>query len=181
MKSQHLTGYISEQKAALYFAELGYIIYWPNHSQSSCDFIACKDEELIRIQVKSAYWMTNPTGKNYLQATVKKGSSGLDSYTKQHCDLIVAVAKDGRIWVIPIEDIGKIQMIVLDKKVKIRKSYAKDWSVYEVKGQHETMEKDAQRLGEVAVKSIEQAGETLNLTERLTGSFMIGNNWSECH
>jgi len=128
----HLTGYISEQQVALYYAKQGYIIYWPNHSQSSCDFIACKDQEVIRVQVKSAYWIKRETGREYLQTTVRKGSGRNDSYTIEHCDVVAAYG-DNRLWIIPIEAIGKLQSLVLAKRQVIRKSYVQDWDKYEVK------------------------------------------------
>ena len=128
----HLTGYISEQKIALYYSKLGYVIYWPNHTQSSCDFIACKDDELIRVQVKSAYWMGRSTGKSYLQTTVRKGCNGNSSYTKKECD-VIAISFEDRIWLIPIEELGLDQTVVLDRKQFLRTSYKKDWSVFEIK------------------------------------------------
>jgi hypothetical protein len=130
--SKHLNGYLAEQKAALYYSKLGYIIYWPNHSQSPCDFIACKEDDLIRVQVKSPYWMIRSTGCEYLQCTIRKGAKKDSYYTKKECDVILA-AYENRIWIIPIEDIGNNTNIIVDRKQEIRRSHAKDWSHYEVK------------------------------------------------
>tara|TARA_E500000081_G_scaffold9566_1_gene11446 strand:- start:11546 stop:13279 length:1734 start_codon:yes stop_codon:yes gene_type:complete len=47
--------------------------------------------------------------------------------------------------------------------------------------QVECLEKDAQKIGELAVEAIERTGEHFNLRIPLTGEFNIGNNWSETH
>lgn len=135
LKLQHKTGYISEQIAALHFAERDYIIYWPNHSQSSCDFIACKDEEIIRVQVKSAYWSKNKNNKQYLICTVRKGHGQSSNYSRKECDMIFIVFEN-RKWIIPIKELSNEHGITLDRKQpKERnwKSSNKDWSLYEVK------------------------------------------------
>lgn len=48
-------------------------------------------------------------------------------------------------------------------------------------GQHETNEKDAKALGELAVEAISEAAEELNFNVSMTGTYHIGNNWSETH
>lgn len=47
--------------------------------------------------------------------------------------------------------------------------------------QHETDEKDAEELGKIAVQCITDAGEELGFRVRMSGSYKIGLNWSECH
>jgi DNA polymerase-1 len=47
--------------------------------------------------------------------------------------------------------------------------------------QVECLEKDAEKIGELAVEAIERTGNHFNLRIPLTGEFKIGNNWSETH
>jgi DNA polymerase-1 len=47
--------------------------------------------------------------------------------------------------------------------------------------QVECLEKDAERIGKIAVDCIKKTGEHFELRVPLTGEFKIGNNWSETH
>lgn len=133
LNSKHKNGTLAELKAACWFVENGYEIYWPQMAQSSCDFVAGTKSELIRIQVKSAYWMERPSGARYLQATTRKGcgTNGYDKYTKEDCDLIVVVADEG-LWCIPVGELGGSQSVTLLKDQHERKARAgrKDWSQF---------------------------------------------------
>lgn len=48
-------------------------------------------------------------------------------------------------------------------------------------GQHDTSPKDAEEVGKVCVRAIEQAGEDLGFRLRLTGDYKIGDNWAMTH
>jgi len=132
MKTEHFNGYISEQKAALYYAQLGYLIYWPNCTQSPCDFIACKEDEVLRIQVKSAYWSKNSKGLEYLISTVRKGCRQQNFYSKKDCDTVVIIYED-RVWVIPVEELNNESNITLDRKQDLVRSRCKDYSKFEIR------------------------------------------------
>ena len=47
--------------------------------------------------------------------------------------------------------------------------------------QVECLEKDAEQVGQLAVKAIKDTGEYFNLRLPLTGEYKIGDNWSETH
>jgi len=47
--------------------------------------------------------------------------------------------------------------------------------------QVECLEEDAEKIGKLAVESIERTGKHFNLRLPLTGQYKIGNNWSETH
>ncbi len=47
--------------------------------------------------------------------------------------------------------------------------------------QVECLEEDAEQVGQLAVKAIEDTGKYFNLRLPLTGEYKIGNNWSETH
>jgi DNA polymerase-1 len=64
-----------------------------------------------------------------------------------------------------IKDIPEVQQVV--------------WVHDEI--QVECLEKDAERIGKIAVECITKAGDYFQLRVPLTGNFKIGNNWSETH
>lgn len=121
MHSRHTSGLVGELKAATYFAENGYEIYWPALTQSTVDFVAIKNTDIKRVQVKNAYWMERPSGARYVQATIRKGSGGSKTYTELDCDLIVIVHEDS-LWVFPVDIVTKYKTINLAKAQQIRKS-----------------------------------------------------------
>jgi len=122
MDSKHYNGALSEMKAALWYLEQGCTIFWPTLTQASCDFIALyPDGTPVRVQVKSAYWITRPTGRKYLMVTTRRGcgGEGYKTYTKEHCDDIFIVSDD-RMWLIPVEVLSGAQSICLDKGQDVR-------------------------------------------------------------
>jgi len=137
MAKQHYSGMLAELKVAEHYVENEYDIYWPAMAQSPIDFIACKNSEVLRIQVKKAYWMTRPSGASYLQATTRKGcgdNKQYDHYTKEHCDIVAVVADEG-IWAIPVEILGTNKNVIVEKGQQTRKPRAgrTDWSVYKIR------------------------------------------------
>jgi hypothetical protein len=118
--NRHQTGFVAELKAATYYAEQDYEIYWPNLTQSSIDFIALKGREIRRVQVKSAYWIHRKTGASYLQATIRKGCDSNQSYSKEDCDDICIVG-EGRIWIIPVEKVPSLQTVIVEKGQQTRR------------------------------------------------------------
>ena len=78
--------------------------------------------------------------------------------------------------------------IVMKKALIILDEYAKLWGLdYEFVGnihdefQIEVKESDADKLGMLAVASMQAAGHQLNLRCELDGEFKIGNNWADTH
>jgi DNA polymerase-1 len=78
--------------------------------------------------------------------------------------------------------------IVMKKALIILDEYAKLWGLdYEFVGnihdefQIEVKESDADKLGMLAVASIQAAGQQLNLRCELDGEFKVGNNWADTH
>ena len=78
--------------------------------------------------------------------------------------------------------------IVMKKALIILDAYAKLWGLdYEFVGnihdefQIEVKESDADKLGMLAVASMQAAGHQLNLRCELDGEFKIGNNWADTH
>ena len=78
--------------------------------------------------------------------------------------------------------------IVMKKALIILDEYAKLWGLdYEFVGnihdefQIEVKESDADKLGMLAVSSIQAAGHQLNLRCELDGEFKVGNNWADTH
>jgi hypothetical protein len=131
--SKHRNGATGELKAAAYFSEQGYEIYSPWYGAGSIDFIAVKQQEIIRVQVKSAYWTRRPSGCEYLQVTIRKGAGGNQSYTKEDCDVIVVV-HENKLWQFPVEAVIGKMTINLERKqyVRQRTSNAFDPSSYQI-------------------------------------------------
>jgi len=78
--------------------------------------------------------------------------------------------------------------IVMKKALIILDEYAKLWGLdYEFVGnihdefQIEVKESDADKLGMLAVASMQAAGQQLNLRCELDGEFKVGNNWADTH
>ena len=126
MDSKHKNGTIAELKAALYYEEHGWSVFWPTSSQTPCDFIAVNGKTVLRIQVKSGYEFKRPSGRGYIQSTIRKGSGGNKRYSNEDCDLIVVVYEDA-IWVIPVEDTRNYTTINLQNLQEVRKSYKPRW------------------------------------------------------
>lgn len=134
MHTRHNNGLVGELKAATYFAEQGYEIYWPALTQSAVDFIAVKGSETLKIQVKNAYWMSRPSGARYLQVTTRKGVGGSRTYSELDCDYVVCVHEES-IWAFPVSVATLYRTINLEKGQDIRKSKKNtlDVSIWKVK------------------------------------------------
>jgi hypothetical protein len=135
MYNRHQTGHKSELVAAAWYVENEYEIYCPCFTQSSCDFIAVKNKEIKRVQVKTAYTFSRPSGANYVQATTRKGPAKgniCNFYTKDDCDEIVIVYQQD-LWVIPVEHLNGLQSVVLFKDVKFPRKSSADFKAEQYK------------------------------------------------
>ena len=134
LNSKHKNGTIAELKAALWYEEKGWTVFWPTSTQSPCDFIAACGKINLRIQVKSAYWMKRPSGCTYLQVTIRKGSGGHKKYTEEDCDLVIVVYED-KLWVFGPEVYNKYTTINLENGQKFRQKSqgVLDATIYRVK------------------------------------------------
>ena len=71
-------------------------------------------------------------------------------------------------------------LVEFDKVIKkIPKAHQVVWVHDEI--QVECLEKDAEQVGQLAVKAIEDTGKYFDLRLPLTGEYKIGDNWSETH
>ena len=71
-------------------------------------------------------------------------------------------------------------LVEFDKVIKnIPEAHQVVWVHDEI--QVECLEKDAEQVGQLAVKAIEDTGKYFNLRLPLTGEYKIGDNWSETH
>jgi hypothetical protein len=105
MTIQFKSGFLTELEIAKYFAKEGYEIYWPLLTQSRADFIAAKDKETKLIQCKKASWSKAGNFK-YLQVRVSsRNKSPNPKYQLSDFDLMAVSDGEGRLWLIPIEDV----------------------------------------------------------------------------
>ena len=112
---------------------LGYEIFFPLMTQSKADFIALKDGQLYKVQVKKASWSTTHQFQ-YLQSRIHgKGKRDPKKwYAKEDVD-IFAITDNERVWWIPYEEIGHQTSVCLgstNPKYKPQTKYkAEDWLI----------------------------------------------------
>jgi DNA polymerase I len=75
----------------------------------------------------------------------------------------------------------KQALIILNKKIKKEKINAHFVANVHDEIQAEVIEKDAEKVGQMAVQAITEAGEVLGLRCPLAGEYKVGNNWAETH
>jgi len=75
----------------------------------------------------------------------------------------------------------KKALVLLDEQIRKHKLEAKFVANVHDEFQIEALEKDAQKVGELAVDSIKKAGIMLNLRCPLDGEYKIGHNWCQTH
>lgn len=118
----HQAGSVAELKAATWFVEQGYDVFFPITINPKADFVAVKDETL-KVQVKKATW--SRTGDyEYLQVRLigKKAGDSQRVYKLQDFDVMVVVSED-KMWYIPVADvIGKTSLFLDSTNLTPRKS-----------------------------------------------------------
>lgn len=89
------------------------------------DVITSHNGNLLKIQIKST---TTESGDGY-RAMVSRGSKSKQKYTKEQCDIMAIYIVPLDIWyIIPIEDVGGVNLRVYPKKLNHRYSkYINAW------------------------------------------------------
>jgi len=116
-KQNHYNGSAAEYRAAAWFLENGYMVWWPSVHQDAADFMVSKSGKYRRIQVKKAAWSRRHRGSRryYLQVVINRGTEGRRVYSAKDIDYVMAV--DGeRLWLIPFKSIRAARSLMLDKK-----------------------------------------------------------------
>lgn len=127
--STHIRGAVSEYRAASWYIERGFNVYWPAVHAGEVDFLIEKDGKYQRVQVKSAGW-----DGAYLRAVIHSKRSG--GYTADSFDLLVIVYEE-RLWEIPWNGSGLPNRIRLAKRGDPgwRPPRAFDGTPYEITGE----------------------------------------------
>ncbi|AGF91032.1 hypothetical protein SXHG_00010 [Synechococcus phage MRHenn-2013a] len=113
MDNKHMTGVKSELRAAIWFSERGYSVFFPLLTQSRVDFVVIKGPECIRVQVKTATWSISGKYK-YLQVRLKsRDRQPKQLYSKEEVDVIFVI-KDDNYWMIPIGDVEGLTSLCLE-------------------------------------------------------------------
>jgi len=123
------TGNISELKAQVYYAELGYDVFIPISCHSRADFIAVDRDTnaLLRVQVK-----TVQTNGEYLQSRITVRDK---PYTKEDIDLFIFVYAD-KMWEVPVdcvEGLTSVNFGRVDEQALNNRTKRFDPSEYQVK------------------------------------------------
>jgi hypothetical protein len=101
-KQAHLTGAISELKAATWFLEQGYEVFTAALPQTRTDMVVIdKEGNTFKVQVKTATW-GNSGNWSYLQSRVHSNVSS--PYGEGDFDLWCVVSDDA-IWVMPWKEV----------------------------------------------------------------------------
>ena len=108
----HQLGAANELRAAAYFLEAGYNVYWPAVQQSLVDFVIEKDGFYQRVQVKSATW-NRGTRATYLRIPIK--TSKTSPYQPDSFDLLIGVHRN-TLWIIPWEEVADRGSLLLLKE-----------------------------------------------------------------
>tara|TARA_Y100001938_G_scaffold68559_2_gene95144 strand:- start:7275 stop:7676 length:402 start_codon:yes stop_codon:yes gene_type:complete len=106
-------GAASEYTAAAVFSGEGWEIFWPPTGSGAVDFVAVRQGESKKVQVKSAHWVDRPPSRT-LRVCIKTQRR---RYTEGDFDCLAAVGPDGRVWVIPYEELPDTAFISLERLI----------------------------------------------------------------
>lgn len=128
MIPSHQTGTLCELKAAAYYVERGYDVFFPITINPKCDFVASKAKKILKVQVKKASW--SKSGKfKYLQVRLigKKEGDFQKIYKLEDFDVLIVI--DGpNLWEIPVEDvIGRTSLCLASNNPNPRKNTGKSY------------------------------------------------------
>ena len=112
MDDKHMKGAASELKAQMWFLENGYQVFQPVVQQGIADFVAYKDDEFSKVQVKTAYTMDSGD-YNYLLVRLGRSQQTregprtrtYDPSDPDDCFDILFVVYEDQLWFVPNEDI----------------------------------------------------------------------------
>lgn len=101
--------------AASYFVLNGFQVWTPQIQQSKVDLLLTRGREVVKVQVKTAYWIERGDNR-YLSCNIHGDTRSTD-YTKDEFDILAVVGPDGtRLWEIPWRKVfGKIRTLTLDR------------------------------------------------------------------
>jgi hypothetical protein len=105
-----IRGVVAEYSAAILLATNGYDVHWPMDPISTYDLLVGKNEKYRKIQVKRAYW----NSRGSLAVSTRAGR-GLP-YQPGDFDMLLAMAEDGRAWLIPYPACHNRKCLYLDTK-----------------------------------------------------------------
>lgn len=101
----HLLGAENELKAQAWYLRKGYQVYIPVVQQGGIDFIAYKDKEYIRVQVKTATVTTTNANTKQFGCCVAPTKARLDLLKEHDMFDVLFVVSNEDCWVIPFEEV----------------------------------------------------------------------------
>lgn len=108
------TGITNELKAAANYSERGYEIFLPM-GNSRCDFIAMKEQEVVKVQVKTAatrYYKAKDT--KYTLAVLTTTRNGVsEPYSPEEVDEFFVIGKK-LAWAIPNSSVSPSKTVMLE-------------------------------------------------------------------
>ena len=129
---QHQSGLISELTAMQYMISEGYTVFIPVCTSPKCDFIAMNEQEVLKVQVKTATW-SKSSKYSYLQCRLSSRNKKPNPIYQEGDFDICLFVDNRRIWKVPFENIEGMTSICLDSDNKNYKPYKdynpNDWLV----------------------------------------------------
>ena len=105
MHRTHKRGAVSEYQAATWFSSQGWEVYWSNLGQSSVDFLITRGGKMQTVQVKTAFRIPADGDPKYLKVNLTHGNRKGKLYKDNTFHILAACAEDGRIWIIPFDEV----------------------------------------------------------------------------
>lgn len=126
-----MLGAASELKAAAYFLEAGWEVFFPAVQQGSADFVIRKDSNYKSVQVKTATNIKNPCGISYLQCRTRLTNKDQSPLPSQIAD-VWAVCFEEMLWVIPADEIDTSNLSLL-ADLQVTTERHRRWARFRVK------------------------------------------------
>ena len=112
-----MAGTLGEIKAAAHLVSLGYRIFWPLDSHDKFDLVAFKDNQFLKVQVKSSSFRTKAS-KSWivtLDNVTHKSGGGVERRTisNDNCDLLaVYIIPEDRVVILETGFEGKTRISI---------------------------------------------------------------------
>ena len=122
----HIQGDVAESKSISEFTSNGFFVYIPMSNLAPYDFIACKDNQLYRIQVKSSSSIRRGNYKFDLRSTNPLYAKDFDPL---NCDILVCYIVDAdKLCYLRSDEIVSKTSITLKDRYSVRaRNQNKQW------------------------------------------------------
>ena len=110
MNTKLATGAANELRAAAYYTEQGWEVFWSPAAQGAADFLMQREGEVRAVQVKTAHVMER-SGRTETRLYLKRSNG--TRYLTSDFDILAVVCSTGRMWSIPFNNLPSVTTITL--------------------------------------------------------------------